>query len=125
MLSRRSRHRLPLPPSQTPQPHLPTSTSVTSPPPTQVARRDHFAPVKNAPGSETDSPDTARALLLEQGARWAAAAGAEVAAGCKGVEVPPLVSYAGEGLEGVAEGLKVGAPGPWLLGADGTLSAGK
>ncbi|KAJ1634521.1 nucleotide-diphospho-sugar transferase [Pavlovales sp. CCMP2436] len=29
----------------------------------QVPREDEFAPVKNAPGSVTDSPDTARALL--------------------------------------------------------------
>jgi UDP-N-acetylglucosamine/UDP-N-acetylgalactosamine diphosphorylase len=62
-----------------------------------VAREDHFAPVKNAPGSATDSPDTARAAILAQGARWVAAAGGSVAAGA-GVEVPPLVSYAGEGL---------------------------
>lgn len=49
-----------------------------------MARADHFGPVKNAPGSDTDSPDTARALLLQQGARWAAAAGARVADGCAG-----------------------------------------
>ena len=67
----------------------------------QVAREDHFAPVKNAPGSATDSPDTARAAILAQGARWLAAAGATVSAAA-GVEVPPLVSYAGEGLEGLA-----------------------
>ncbi|KAI8462664.1 MAG: nucleotide-diphospho-sugar transferase [Monoraphidium minutum] len=91
----------------------------------EVARDDHFAPVKNAPGSDTDSPDTARALLLGQGARWASAAGAAVAGGCAGLEVPPLVSYAGEGLEGVVRGKAVNAPGPWLLGADGSLSAGK
>lgn len=88
----------------------------------QVERNDHFAPVKNAPGSDTDSPDTARALLLSQGARWAAAAGAQVEAGCVGVEVPPLVSYAGEGLEGLLGGKVVGAPGPWLLDVDGQLS---
>lgn len=87
----------------------------------QVAREDHFGPVKNAPGSDTDSPDTARALLLAQGARWAAAAGADVAEGCAGLEVPPLVSYAGEGLEGLVGGKAVGAPGPWLLGADGSI----
>jgi UDP-N-acetylglucosamine/UDP-N-acetylgalactosamine diphosphorylase len=88
-----------------------------------VKREDHFAPVKNAPGSATDSPDTARALLLAQGARWAAAAGARVAEGCEGLEVPPLVSYAGEALEGLLKGKAVGAPGPWLLAADGTLSS--
>lgn len=89
----------------------------------EVEREDHFAPVKNAPGSDTDSPDTARALLLAQGARWAAAAGAKVAPGCAGLEVPPLVSYAGEGLGKVVDGKDVPAPGPWLLAADGSLSA--
>jgi UDP-N-acetylglucosamine/UDP-N-acetylgalactosamine diphosphorylase len=88
-----------------------------------VAREDHFGPVKNAPGSDTDSPDTARALLLAQGARWAAAAGAKVAQDSAGLEVPALVSYAGEGLEGLVGGLEVAAPGPWLLGADGRLDA--
>jgi UDP-N-acetylglucosamine pyrophosphorylase len=93
--------------------------------PQKVKREDHFAPVKNAPGSDTDSPDTARALLLGQGARWAAAAGAAVAPGCCGLEVPAGVSYAGEGLGAVVKGLAVPAPGPWLLAPDGTLSAGK
>jgi UDP-N-acetylglucosamine/UDP-N-acetylgalactosamine diphosphorylase len=30
----------------------------------EVAREEEFAPVKNAPGSSTDSPDTARAAIL-------------------------------------------------------------
>ncbi|KAF6252139.1 nucleotide-diphospho-sugar transferase [Scenedesmus sp. NREL 46B-D3] len=64
----------------------------------EVAREDHFAPVKNAPGSGADSPEAARAALLQQGARWVAAAGGSLAGGVQGVEVPALLSYAGEGL---------------------------
>ena len=30
----------------------------------EVKRAEHFAPVKNAPGSKSDSPDTARAAVL-------------------------------------------------------------
>lgn len=64
----------------------------------EVRREEEFSPVKNAPGSAADSPDTARAAMLALGARWCAAAGAAVA-GAHGVEVSPLVSYAGEGPE--------------------------
>ena len=31
----------------------------------EVARSEQFAPVKNAPGSTTDSPDTARLAVLQ------------------------------------------------------------
>ncbi|KAF6254097.1 nucleotide-diphospho-sugar transferase [Scenedesmus sp. NREL 46B-D3] len=70
----------------------------------EVAREDHFAPVKNAPGSGADSPEAARAALLQQGARWVAAAGGSLAGGVQGVEVPALLSYAGEGLQQLVGG---------------------
>ena len=41
-----------------PFPHAQTQVLV------EVARDEQFAPVKNAPGSESDSPDTARAAVL-------------------------------------------------------------
>lgn len=77
----------------------------------EVAREDHFAPVKNAPGSAADSPEAARAALLQQGARWVAAAGGSLAEGVAGVEVPPLLSYAGEGLQDLVGGKVVGRAG--------------
>ena len=73
-------------------------------------REDEFAPVKNAPGSATDSPDTARALLSNQAIRWLTAAGASTY-DCgndfsedgsdlrKECEISPLLSYGGEGLD--------------------------
>lgn len=84
----------------------------------QVAREDHFAAVKNAPGSATDSPDTARAALLAQGARWVAAAGGTLAEGCEGVEVSPLVSYGGEGLQELVGGQTLQGPVALLMSRD-------
>ncbi|GLI67231.1 hypothetical protein VaNZ11_011169 [Volvox africanus] len=69
----------------------------------QVDRREDFAPVKNAPGSATDSPDTARSALLSLHAGWVRNAGADVTCD-EGVEVSPLISYAGEGLESIVLG---------------------
>lgn len=85
----------------------------------EVLRSEEFSPVKNAPGvGSSDSPDTARAHVLALHKRyaatagsvasfaalkaamlrrWAEAAGASVSA--EGVEVSPLLSYAGEDLE--------------------------
>lgn len=64
----------------------------------EVLREHEFGPVKNAPGSDVDSPDTARALLLELGRQRALAVGAAIS-GEGGIEISPLLSYSGEGLE--------------------------
>ncbi|KAK2594988.1 UDP-N-acetylglucosamine pyrophosphorylase [Conoideocrella luteorostrata] len=64
----------------------------------EVRREDEFSPLKNARGKGQDDPDTSRSDIMAQGQRWAAAAGATVVAD-GGVEVSPLISYGGEGLE--------------------------
>jgi UDP-N-acetylglucosamine/UDP-N-acetylgalactosamine diphosphorylase len=56
----------------------------------EVVREQEFAPVKNKPGSPTDSPDTARKLFLSLHKSW-------VQAPCD-IEISPLVSAYGEGL---------------------------
>lgn len=50
---------------------------------------DEFAPVKNASGSDRDSPETVKAQMIALHTRWLNSAGAKVAAGVP-VEVSPL-----------------------------------
>ncbi|VUC29659.1 unnamed protein product [Clonostachys rosea] len=64
----------------------------------EVRREDEFSPLKNGRGTKEDNPDTSKADILNQGKRWLQAAGATVV-NDGGVEISPLVSYGGEGLE--------------------------
>jgi len=64
----------------------------------EVERREEFSPLKNAPGTGADDPDTSRRDLLAQNKRFLEKAGAKVEEGVE-IEISPLVSYAGEGLE--------------------------
>ena len=66
----------------------------------EVERAAEFAPVKNRSGEGvSDSPATARALILDLHRLWAQQAGLpESRLAEKEVEVSPLTSYAGEGL---------------------------
>ncbi|KAF5130633.1 UDP-N-acetylglucosamine pyrophosphorylase [Metarhizium anisopliae] len=74
----------------------------------EVRREDEFSPLKNARGTGQDDPDTSKADIMGQGQRWAAAAGATVVAD-GGVEISPLISYGGEGLEKLS-GTTITAP---------------
>jgi UDP-N-acetylglucosamine/UDP-N-acetylgalactosamine diphosphorylase len=71
----------------------------------EAERKEEFSPLKNAPGTGSDDPETSRRDLLEEQKKWLVNAGVEVEEGVE-VELSPLVTYAGEGLEGV-KGLKV------------------
>ncbi|KAG1845965.1 nucleotide-diphospho-sugar transferase [Suillus tomentosus] len=64
----------------------------------EVARNEEFSPLKNAPGSGADNPETSRRDLLAQHKRFLERAGAQVKGGVE-IELSPRVSYAGEGLE--------------------------
>ncbi|KAG8774951.1 UDP-N-acetylglucosamine pyrophosphorylase [Ceratobasidium sp. 428] len=66
----------------------------------EVCRKDEFSPLKNAPGTGSDDPQTSRADLLAQQRRWLEKAGATVQEGVE-IEISPNASYAGEGLEEV------------------------
>ncbi|TFK41850.1 UDP-N-acetylglucosamine diphosphorylase [Crucibulum laeve] len=64
----------------------------------EVERSEEFSPLKNAPGTGSDDPETSRRDLLAQHRRYLEAAGATVKDDVE-IEISPLVSYAGEGLE--------------------------
>ncbi|GJE89594.1 UDP-N-acetylhexosamine pyrophosphorylase [Phanerochaete sordida] len=64
----------------------------------EVPRNEEFSPLKNAPGTGSDDAGTSRRDLLAQHRRFLEAAGAKLAEGVE-IEISPLVSYAGEGLE--------------------------
>ncbi len=55
----------------------------------EVDAAEHFAPLKNASGQPSDTPETVKARLVALHSRWLREAGAEVAAGVD-VEISPL-----------------------------------
>lgn len=68
----------------------------------QVDRDNEFAPVKNASGASTDSPDTARAMMSRLSRKWLHSSGVHVNESASErddvCEICPLLSYEGEGL---------------------------
>ncbi|XWS40471.1 hypothetical protein CRYUN_Cryun18bG0142800 [Craigia yunnanensis] len=82
--------------------------------PSTALFEEEFAPVKNANGSNYDTSDSARLLVLRLHARWVVAAGGflthSVPLYATGVEVSPLCSHAGENLESICRGRTFHAP---------------
>eukprot|EP00127_Corallochytrium_limacisporum_P002980 Clim_evm27s144 gene=Clim_evmTU27s144 len=64
----------------------------------ECARNEEFSPLKNAPGSGSDCPETCRQDYLDACHRWLQAAGAEMSKTAE-IEISPLTSYDGEGLD--------------------------
>ncbi|KLU88598.1 hypothetical protein MAPG_07583 [Magnaporthiopsis poae ATCC 64411] len=77
----------------------------------EVRREDEFSPLKNARGTGEDDPDTSKRDIMQQGKKWIQAAGATVTSEDPdaGIEVSPLISYGGEGLEAL-KGKSITAP---------------
>mmetsp|Transcript_48411 Transcript_48411/g.73133 ORF Transcript_48411/g.73133 Transcript_48411/m.73133 type:complete len:508 (+) Transcript_48411:124-1647(+) len=78
-----------------------------------VSREEEFAPVKNAPGSSSDSPDTARSMISSLSKQWVKEAGGVLIDDIDGddmCEVSPLVSYDGEGLKELVENKTIQCP---------------
>ncbi|KAF9314131.1 UDP-N-acetylglucosamine pyrophosphorylase [Podila horticola] len=84
----------------------------------EVDRREEFSPLKNAPGTGQDCPETSRRDILQQHVRFIESAGGKVIVGeddkqvegAPTLEISPLVSYSGEGLAEIVSGKSIKTP---------------
>ncbi|KAF9180170.1 UDP-N-acetylglucosamine pyrophosphorylase [Haplosporangium sp. Z 767] len=84
----------------------------------EVDRLEEFSPLKNAPGSGQDCPETSRRDILLQHVRFIEAAGGKVVVGeddeqiegAPTLEISPLVTYSGEGLAKIVAGKSIKTP---------------
>ncbi len=76
----------------------------------EIDPQEGFAPLKNASGAATDTPEMVRAMMAAQHARWLEQAGAELAEGVA-VEICPLFALDAEELaQKIPPGTRVTAP---------------
>ncbi|KAK3846547.1 MAG: UDP-N-acetylglucosamine diphosphorylase [Linnemannia gamsii] len=84
----------------------------------EVDRREEFSPLKNAPGTGEDCPETSRRDILQQHVRFFENAGGKIVVGeddkqlegAPTIEISPLVTYSGEGLSHLVSGKSIKTP---------------
>ncbi|CAK88749.1 unnamed protein product (macronuclear) [Paramecium tetraurelia] len=64
----------------------------------EVRREDEFAPIKNAPGEKSDTPETAKKLYMDRDQKWVKDYGFSFP---QQIEISAKITYFGEGLENI------------------------
>ncbi|CAO3595550.1 unnamed protein product [Absidia cylindrospora] len=80
----------------------------------EVDRKEEFSPLKNAPGSGVDCPETSRRDIIAQHARFIMKAGGNIVGDLDDplvqFELSPWVSYGGEGIQDVIQNKTITLP---------------